>query len=305
MPTPLLHSQQLSELLQGQVYLKLENTQVAGSFKVRGALQVMAALSGSEKERGVVAPTAGNHGMALAYAGKAAGVPVQIFLPATADLYKVRFMEKQGAKISYFPDIETARQAALVAARDQGLTFVSAYNNPHMVTGAGTLGLELLAEKPDLDMVLACTGGGGLAAGLGLYLKAQNPHLRLVSVQTENSPTFATWFRQGQTTEVALTPSIAEGLSGYIDPTTITFPLFLQVVDEVITVSEAEMIAAMKWLLEEHNLVTEPSGVAAVAALLAGKVAAPNQQLAAIVTGGNISPHRFGDLVRLHRSTSS
>ncbi|PRY03133.1 L-threonine ammonia-lyase [Pontibacter ummariensis] len=296
--TPLKRSQQLSNLIQADVYLKLENEQVSGSFKARGALQVMASLTEEQKSLGVIAPTAGNHGMGLAYAGRAAGVPVHVYLPQGADTSKVNYMLEQGASISYYPDIEAARQAALRAAGEEGLYFVSAYNNPHMIAGAGGVGLEVLEELPDLDLAIVCTRGGGLTAGMGLYLKAKNPGIRLVAVQPENSPTFAEWFRHGRTAEVFLRPSIAEGLSGFIDPATITFPVFMEVVDEVITVTETEMMVAMHWLQKEQNLVAEPSGVAAVAALLAGKVQAPGKKIAATVTGGNVSPERFNLLLK-------
>ncbi|WP_439879658.1 threonine ammonia-lyase [Pontibacter sp. MBLB2868] len=296
--TPLMRSEKLSSLIQGEVYLKLENQQLTGSFKVRGALQVMASLPTDTKYNGVVAPTAGNHGMGLAYAGNKAGVPVHIYLPSTADAAKVSFMEELGAHITYFPNIETARQAALKAAADQGLTFVSAYNNPNMIAGAGTLALEILNELPDLDIAVVCTGGGGLTAGMGLYLKAQQSRSRLVAVQTENSPTFAAWYKHGKVTQIALAPSIAEGLSGYIDPSTISFPIFKEVVDEVVTISETEITTAMRWLLEEHELVIEPSGAAGVAALLAGKVAVAGKKVVVTVTGGNISPERFGYLIK-------
>ncbi|MDX5483038.1 MAG: threonine/serine dehydratase [Hymenobacteraceae bacterium] len=295
--TPLVRSEGLSNLVRGDVYLKLENEQLSGSFKVRGALQLMATLTEEQKIRGVIAPTAGNHGMGLAYAGKAAGVPVHIYLPETADASKVTYMQDHGAHVSYFRDIETARQAALQDAAEQALCFVSAYNNPQMVRGAGTVALEVLEELPDLETVLVNTGGGGLTAGMGLYLKAKHPPAKLIAVQPENSPTFAAWFREGKVCEVALRPSIAEGLSGFIDPATLTFPLFLKVVDQVVTVTEQEIAAAMRWLLKEQKIVAEPSGVAALAALLSGKVKVAGK-VAVTVTGGNISPERFHRLLK-------
>ena len=295
--TPLERSEGLSNLVRGEVYLKLENEQLSGSFKVRGALQLMATLSEEQKAKGVIAPTAGNHGMGLAYAGKAAGVPVHIYLPETADASKVTYMREHGAHVSYFRDIETSRQAALRDAAEKELHFVSAYNNPQMVRGAGTVALEVLEELPDLETVLVNTGGGGLTAGMGLYLKAQHPPVKLIAVQPENSPTFAVWFRKGKVCDVALRPSIAEGLSGFIDPATLTFPLFLRVVDQVVTVSEKEIAAAMRWLQEAHGIVAEPSGVAAVAALLSGKVQVTGK-IAITVTGGNVSPERFHHLLK-------
>lgn len=304
--TPLLLSRQLSQLNIGsEVFLKLENEQVTGSFKARGALQVMASLTEEQRGKGVIAPTAGNHGMGLSYAGKAAGVPVHIYLPHSADASKVRYMQENGATVTYFPDIETARQAAFSDAASKGLTFVSAYNNPHMVVGAGTVAVETLAEQPDLGTLIVCTGGGGLTAGVGLYLKAHNPTTRLVAVQAENSPTIAEWLRYGKVTEVALKPSVAEGLSGLIDPSTVTFPILKEVVDEVVTVSEAEIVAAMQWLLDEHQIIAEPSGAAAVAAVLAGKVQLSGKKAALTVTGGNVSPERFTDLLRLSRVYST
>ena len=297
--TPLMRSEYLSNLVQGEVYLKLENEQLSGSFKVRGALQVMATLTDEQKSNGVIAPTAGNHGMGLAYAGKAAGVPVHIYLPESADASKVRYMHEHGALVSYFQDIEAARQAALKDAAEKGFYFVSAYNNPQMVTGAGTVALEILEELPHLELVMVNTGGGGLTAGMGVYLKAQSSKIKLIAVQPENSPTFAEWFKQGKVCDVDLQPSIAEGLSGYIDPSTLTFPLFKEVVDQVLTVTEHEIAAAMHWLHQEHGIVAEPSGVAAVAALLAGKVQVAGKRIAVTVTGGNVSTERFQHLLKM------
>lgn len=297
-PTDMLYSEPLSARAQGPVYLKLENLQPTGSFKVRGAFQVLGQLGREERRRGVIAPTAGNHGMGLAFAGKKLGIPVHICLPCDADPIKLSFMRECGADITFFDDIETARQKALEASRNQRMTFISAYNNVNMVLGGGTIGAELLDQLPEADIVLVPVGGGGLASGVGAYVKQINPGIQVVAVQAENSPTFFEWFKARKAILVNLRPSIATGLSGYIEPETLTLPLFLDVVDQVVTVSETDIMSAMEWVLNTHKMVVEPSGVVAVAALLSGKLDTAGKTVVLILTGSNISKARLNDLIR-------
>lgn len=199
--------------------------------------------------------------------------------------------------MQFFETIEDARQDALRAAEEEGFTFVSAYNDNAVVAADGTIGLEILSDRPDVEVVVVCVGGGGLAAGIGTVMKAVNPKIEVWGVQAANSPTFARWYEAGETVPVELQPSIAEGLSGYIEPDTITFPIFRQVVDKVVTVSEQELVEAMKWMLDFHQHVVEPSGVAAVAALLQSPERFSGRRVSATVSGRNISRPRLMSLI--------
>lgn len=224
--TPLEPSQALSALAEAEVRLKMENLQHTGSFKIRGAANVVASLNTDQRIAGVIAPAAGNHGLGLACAGHAAGVPVSIFLPCSADPIKVSAMKSYGAQVTFFENIEEARQAAIVAAQESGATFVSAYDNEQMIAGAGTVGLEIMEDWADADVILVNIGGGGLASGIATAVKAINPAAEVWAIQSEASPTFAHWKEAGETIPVELNPSIAEGISGYIEPEAMTWPWY-------------------------------------------------------------------------------
>jgi len=295
--TPLEPAQTLSALVGAEVRLKMENLQHTGSFKLRGAVNVLACLDADQRSAGVIAPTAGNHGLGLACAGHAAGIPVSIFLPYSADPIKVSAMKSYGAQITFFEDIEEARQAALVTAEQSGATFVSAYNNEQMIVGAGTVGLEIMEEWADADVILVNIGGGGLASGIATAIKAINPATEVWAVQSEASPTFANWTEAGETIPVELSASIAEGISGYIEPEAMTWPLIRDRVDRVLLVSEAEIKAAMLFMLNQHSHVTEPSGVPAVAAALRYAKELSGRKVVCVVSGRNISGSRYLNLV--------
>ncbi|MEQ9886608.1 threonine ammonia-lyase [Pectobacterium zantedeschiae] len=291
--TPLEHSQELSALVGAEIRLKMENLQQTGSFKLRGAANVLANLDAEQRRAGVIAPTAGNHGLGLAYAGHVAGIPVTIFLPRSADPMKVAAMKDCGARISFFHDIEEARQAAIAAAQQSGATFVSAYDNPHMIAGGGTVGLEIMEDWVDAEIILVNIGGGGLASGIATAAKAINPAIEVWGIQSEASPTFARWKEAGETLPVDLAPSIAEGVSGYIEPSAMTWPLVRDRVDLVLTVSEAEIKAAMLSMLELHRHVVEPSGVPAIAGAIRYASEIRGRKTVCVVTGRNISSSRY------------
>ncbi|AIA70516.1 putative threonine dehydratase catabolic [Pectobacterium atrosepticum SCRI1043] len=300
--TPLDRSQELSALVGAEIRLKMENLQQTGSFKLRGAANVLANLGAEQRRIGVIAPTAGNHGLGLAYAGQVAGVPVTIFLPRSADPMKVAAMKGCGAHITFFDDIEEARQAAIAAAQQSSATFVSAYDNPHMIAGGGTVGLEIMEDWMDAEIILVNIGGGGLISGIATAVKAINPAIEVWGIQSEVSPTFARWKDAGETLPVELTPSIAEGVSGYIEPSAMTWPLVRDRVDRVLTVSEVEIKAAMLSMLELHRHVVEPSGVPAVAGAIRYAKEIGGRKTVCVVTGRNISSSRY--LTLLNEATA-
>jgi threonine dehydratase len=295
--TPLELSPALSALVGTEVRLKMENLQHTGSFKLRGAANVLTSLNADQRRAGVIAPTAGNHGLGLACAGHAAGIPVSIFLPFSADPIKVSAMKSYGAQVTFFDNIEDARQEAIVAAQQSGATFVSAYNNQQMIAGGGTVGLEIMEDWPDADVILVNIGGGGLASGIATAIKGINPAAEVWAVQSEASPTFERWKEAGEAIPVEISSSIAEGISGYIEPEAMTWPLIRDRVDRVLLVSEAEIKAAMLLMLNLHSHVVEPSGVPAVAAAIRYAKELSGRKIVCVVSGRNISGSRYLKLV--------
>ncbi|WP_206431150.1 threonine ammonia-lyase [Pantoea agglomerans] len=295
--TPLEPSHSLSALVGTEVRLKMENLQHTGSFKLRGAANVLASLNADQRRAGVIAPTAGNHGLGLACAGHAAGIPVSIFLPFSADPIKVSAMKSYGAQVTFFDNIEDARQEAIVAAQQSGATFVSAYNNQQMIAGGGTVGLEIMEDWPDADVILVNIGGGGLASGIATAIKGINPAAEVWAVQSEASPTFERWKEAGEAIPVEISSSIAEGISGCIEPEAMTWPLIRDRVDRVLLVSEAEIKAAMLLMLNLHSHVVEPSGVPAVAAAIRYAKELSGRKVVCVVSGRNISGSRYLKLV--------
>ncbi|AYH01069.1 threonine/serine dehydratase [Pectobacterium parmentieri] len=300
--TPLDHSQELSALVGAEIRLKMENLQQTGSFKLRGAANVLANLDAEQRHAGVIAPTAGNHGLGLAYAGQVVGIPVTLFLPRSADPMKIAAMQGCGARVTFFDDVEEARQAAIIAAQQSGATFVSAYDNPYMIAGGGTIGLEIMEDWMDAEVILVNIGGGGLISGIATAAKAINPAIEVWGIQSEASPTFARWKEAGRTLPVDLAPSIAEGVSGYIEPNAMTWPLVRDRVDRVLTVSEAEIKAAMLSMLALHRHVVEPSGVPVVAGAIRYAKEIGGRKTVCVVTGRNISSQRY--LMLLNEATA-
>ena len=295
--TPLEYSQPLSALAGTEVRLKMESLQHTGSFKLRGAANVIASLDAEQRRAGVIAPTAGNHGLGLAFAGQVANIPVTIFLPRSADPMKVTAMQACGAQVTFFDDIEEARLTAMATARQSGMTFVSAYDNPQMIAGGGTVGLEIMEEWLEAEVILVNLGGGGLSSGIATAVKAINPAVEVWGIQSEASPTFARWKALGDTVPVDLEPSVAEGVSGYIEPGTMTWPFIRDRVDRVLTVSEAEIKAAMHSMLNFHRQVVEPSGAPAVAAVLRYSKELEGRKTVCVVTGRNVSGSRYLSLL--------
>jgi threonine dehydratase len=293
--TPWERSVPASQATGVDVWLKHEQQQVTGSFKPRGSLTKLSRLSEEERARGVVAPTAGNHGIGLAYAASRIPVPTRLYLPADADPAKLRTLRELGADVSFFPDVEAARLAAVEAAAEHGWLYSSAYNDVDMVVGAATLGLEIAEEMPGLDVLLVPIGGGGLAAGVAAALGPRPTEVWAVA--TAASPTWPAWHAAGSTVPVELRPSVAEGLSGPIEASTLTFPLVRDLVPRVLGVEEPRIAQAMAWLAHHHQQLTEPSGVAALAAALDPPSELAGARVGVLLTGRNIGLRRFLDLV--------
>jgi threonine dehydratase len=289
--TPLLPSAWLSSIADGTVSLKIESLNLTNSFKIRGALNAALRLSeGIDSDTTtIVAASAGNHGRALALAAEELGMPCVIFTPASAPEAKQAAIRRHGAVLhSDSEDYDTAERQAKAFADAESGVYVSPYNHPDVIAGAGTIGLEMVEAMPAFEVVVVPLGGGGLASGVGLALKAVAPNATGVGVEVEASSPFTLSLEAGRITEITPRPSLADGLVGNLEPGSITFQIVKQVVDHVVTVSEEDLTRAMKGLATEERLIVEGAGAAAVAAIMAGKASAPGQRVIALVTGGNV-----------------
>jgi threonine dehydratase len=289
--TPLRPSSWLSSLADGEVRLKIESANLTGSFKIRGALNAALRLSeGIDSDTPtLVTASAGNHGRSLALAAEELGLACVVFTPANAPEAKQAAIRRHGAILhSDAEDYDAAEQQAKAFAEAEGGVYISPYNHRDVIAGAGTIGLELVEEMPRSDVVVIPLGGGGLASGVGLALKAAAPNVTIVGVEVEASSPFTLSLEAGRITEITPRPSLADGLVGDLEPGSITFPLVRQVVDYVVTVSEDDLARAMKGLATEERLIVEGAGAASVAAIMAGKASAPGQCVTALVTGGNV-----------------
>lgn len=300
--TPLEYSPALSEQAGVDVYLKLECWQLTGSFKPRISFNKLLTLTPDARARGVIASTAGGHGLGLSHAARVLGVPAHIYLPRGADTGKVSAMRRNGAMLTFFESVEAARRAAVAEAARSGLTFISAYNDPAIIAGGGTVGLEIAEDLPDVATLVTGVGGGGLISGCAIAIGAERPGLDLWGVQPQNSAVLARWVEAGKPVDMAWEPSIADGLGAMIESDSITFPLVQRHVGRMVLVSEDEIRKAMAWALEQHQLVLEPSGAAPIAALLKQRPAPGHAAVAGpvvvILTGRNIGRQRFEELIQ-------
>jgi threonine dehydratase len=296
--TPLLTGRQLDEATgASRVFLKAENLQRAGAFKFRGAYNAVASLSRDKRARGVATVSSGNHAGALALAARLHEVPAVILMPDDAPLGKLAATEGYGAEIIRFDRYEEDREellAALVAER--GLVPIHPYDDERVMAGQGTAALELLEDAGGLDVVLVCLGGGGLLSGCATAIKALSPDTRVIGVEPEEGDDFVRSLAAGERVRIPVPRTIADGQQLPI-PGEFTFPIIQKLVDDVVTVSDAEIIDAMRLLFERTKTVTEPSGASAFAALLAGKVDAAGQRVGVTLSGGNITAPRFAELM--------
>ena len=287
--TPLTYSFLLSQRVGCEVYLKLENWQKTGSFKLRGAINKVASLTEEEKARGLVTASAGNHALGVAYAARALGnVPTTLFIPVNAPASKLKKLEEFECDVvlsgSFYDE---AHRAAVDFERLHGATYVHAYDDPLTMAGQGTVGLEIMEDLPEAETILVPVGGGGLIAGIAVAAKAINPHVQVIGVQPEASPAAYLSLRDGHPyEEYDAAPTIADGLAGGFGR--LPFEMAGHLIDDIVLVSEEETRAAIFALLELAQLVVEGAGAVSVAALLAGKVNLMRQKVVAVLSGANI-----------------
>ena len=298
--TPLERSAPLSDELGCDVYLKLECWQRTGSFKLRGALNRLLTLPDEARRRGLLTCSAGNHGLGVAEAARLLGLAATVVVPETASPAKVaglRRAARGGVELLLLgADYDEAEARARELATARGLTFVSPYNDPAVVAGAGTVALEVLLDLPEATTIVVPVGGGGLAAGVALAAKAIHPALRVVGAQPEASPAMHAALATGRLVPIADGPTLADGLAGNVEAGSLTFPLLQRHLDELVLVGEEAIAAAMLAYLDRHHLVVEGAGAVGLAALQTGRIAAPRGPVVLIVSGGNVAS---GVLARL------
>lgn len=292
--TPLEYSPLLSLAFGPHVYFKWECAQVTGSFKFRGALNKLRTLSSARKRRGVVSASTGNHGLGVSRAARIEGVDLVLYLPENAAPDKIAKLKKAGAVLRFFgTSCEKTESYARRDAESSSRIFISPYNDLEIIHGQGTVGLEILDQLPGVEDVLVPVGGGGLIAGIAGYLKSRAPGVRVLGVEPAHSAFMKASLKAGRLVEIEEKPTLADAVAGGIEPGSVTFPLCRRYVDEILTVSEKGLTAAMRLIHEVHGKVVEGAGALALAAMMKYRARFRGRRVVLIASGGNISPGRF------------
>jgi threonine dehydratase len=287
--TPLYLSPRLSEMTNAKVYLKLEPYQPIRVFKIRGAANKILKLSPSERKRGLIAVSSGNHGLAVSYLAKLTEVPATIVVPTTAVEEKVRAIEEYGATVvkhGLFHDERLAK--ALEIQKTSGAVLIPPFDDPDIIAGQGTAGLEIVEDLPDVNTVLVPIGGGGLMAGIATAIKSLKPAVKMVGVEAERAPKMFQSIKNGKITRLEDTRTIADGLA-VREPGVLTFELVRRFVDDFVLVSEEQIEKAVFTVMRECHLVVEPSAAAAVAGLLDKVHPRSGEKVVVVLSGGNVS----------------
>ena len=305
--TPVLHSHYLSKMVGQEVWLKCENLQRTGAYKVRGAFNRMSKLTKEEKKKGVIAASAGNHAQGVALAAKKLGIKATVYMPIGASLPKVAATRNYGARVVLVgATFAEALKAAQEEAKVSGAIFIPPFDHIDVVLGQGTVGVEIMDQHPDVSTIVVAIGGGGLAAGVAVAAKltaeARGKKIRVIGVQAENVAPYVVSMKTGKLTEVIATPTIADGIA-VAKPGRVPFELIKKHMDKVVTVSENDIAKAILVLLERAKQVVEPAGAVAVAALLSGKAKAKGKTIA-ILSGGNMDPLLLQRVIRHGLSAS-
>ncbi len=295
--TTVLTSRTVNERTNSQVFFKCESFQRTGSFKFRGAYNALTQLTQEHRQRGVLTYSSGNHAQALALAGKLLGIHTTIVMPNDAPIVKQDATRGYGAEVILYNRATTKREElAQILAHERKITIVPPYDHPHVVAGQGTAALELIAEVGPLDLLLVCCGGGGLLSGSAIAANALSPSCRVIGVEPERADDATRSFYTKTLHTVNNPDTIADGVR---TPSLgqITFPLVLQYVHDMVTVSEAAIVSTMLFLWERLKIVVEPTGALAAAALLEGVVTAPEKKIGVIVSGGNVDLKQLANII--------
>ncbi|RKN84146.1 threonine ammonia-lyase [Paenibacillus ginsengarvi] len=291
--TPLVHSQTFSRMTGTELYMKLENMQRTGAFKVRGAMNKIATLTSAERAAGVVTASAGNHAQGVALAAAQLGIPSIVVMPSGAPEAKIVATEGYGSKvILHGTSYDDAYEEALRLSRSNGATLVHAFNDPYVIAGQGTVGLELLDDLPNVDAILVPVGGGGLISGIALAAKTVRPDIRIIGVQPTNASSGHDSWRSRSIVRVENPTSVADGLL-VKRPGDLTLPMMLKYVDDFVLVSEEEIAEAMVMLLERAKVLAEGAGAVCLAAVMNRSLGLEKRNVALVLSGGNVDLLRW------------
>jgi threonine dehydratase len=294
--TPVVPSLALSEATGADVWFKCENLQVTGSFKARGATHRLLSLPEDVRGRGVVAASSGNHGIGVAYAGHALGIPVTVYVPDFVSPVKAAAMRRLGATVTVFgiDGLDTELEARCVADAN-GQAYVSPYNDWSVVAGQGTVGVELRRQLANIGTVIVAVGGGGLIGGIAAYLKHHTPNVNVIGAQPANSNVMIESMRAGHVVEIPSSPTLSDGTAGGIEANTVTFALCQSVVDDWIEIDEGEIAAAMRHAIEVEHMLIEGSAGVAIAALK--RRGALKGRVVVVLCGANVSAARLREVL--------
>lgn len=286
--TPLTFSRKFSELSGAKVYLKWENLQKTGSFKIRGAYNKICSLTSEERSKGVITASAGNHAAAVALAAKMMNIKATVVVPEKAPKNKIARCQALGAKVilrgAYYDEsVEHCKKLVL----ETGAAYIPGFEDHTVIAGQGTIACEILEEKPELDTIIVPVGGGGLISGIALYCKTLNPNIRVIGAQSTAAYTMHECFKAKKMVDVPVPPTIADGLAGGIHQ--LSLDLVLNHVDEIVLAREEELKKAILWILKHERQIVEGSGIVGPAAILQKKVQfQPGEKVAVVISGGNI-----------------
>jgi len=295
--SPLMHSKMLSRLTGNSVFLKLENLQMTGAFKERGALNRILTLTDDERRQGVIAASAGNHGQGVAYHATQRGIPAQIWMPRLTPLIKLSATRAYGADVVLHGDnYDEACEAAIERSVQRKAVFIHPFDDDEVIAGQGTIGLELLRQNPALDVIVVPVGGGGLIGGIGCAVKAHNSRIEIVGVQTARLPSMQAALQRESPVDLPAKSTLADGIAVRRAGQR-TLPLVSRYVDRIVTVDEDEIAEAILMLLEGEKTVAEGAGAVALAAVLEGKTGHHGKNIAVLVSGGNLDVNLLARII--------
>jgi threonine dehydratase len=286
--SPFARSETFSKLTHNSVFFKLENLQMTGSYKERGALNKILLLGEDERKRGVIAASAGNHAQAVAYHSTKRGIKAQICMPLTTPLVKVTATREYGAEVILVgTNYDETCEEALRRCREQNLTFIHAFDDEDVIAGQGSLGIEMFEQQPDMEVLVVPVGGGGLISGVACAVKEKHPKIQIIGVQTSKLPSMKKALEHGKPVKLPAKTTIADGIAVRLAGS-VTFPLVKKYVDDIVTVDDEEIANAILLLLEKEKTLTEGAGAVATAALLQHKIPHTGKKIGLLIGGGNI-----------------
>ena len=296
--TPLDHSPYLSELIKGEVYLKLENIQKTGSFKFRGAISKITSLAPDQRKSGIVTASTGNHGAAVSLAMKILNVNGKIIVPKNAAHNNVENIKKLGGIVEFYgKDCIESEFRAQEIARDTGSTYISPYNDPMIVSGQGTIGIELDNQLKSIDEVIVSVGGGGLISGIGGYLKQVQPQIQMVACSPKNSCVMYESLNAGRILDLPSKKTLSDGTAGGVEEGSITFDICKEIIDKFILVTEKEIISGIRNTIDNDHQLIEGSAGAAIAAFVKSKDRLIGKKVVIIICGGNINSNTLSKIL--------